>query len=278
MTVEKMMVVLRRCVKEDRISRFCPEPWEDYASPRKLELFTVLQRAETWLDTNDLLSVEIKEALTAEAAHHTCIRKIFFEAHNDWDEAIFCLKILCNTINGKSHGRCEHYTMWDDDGCGSTCKGTIRALMEKMLGTFTGSESRGYCAVMEKASFEDASAAERGKMAPNAQMANLKGSSGMARRLRGQAWPAVGLEAPPDLRQQQPDGGSQGQGRRCLRLQRHVGHALQRPLDHQRSHGAGRPSQVRAPAVPRDHAQRAAGTDAEAEGQGREGQRGADAA
>ena len=65
--------------------------------------------------------------------------------------------------------------MWDD-GCGSTCKGTIRALLEKMLGSFSGGESRGYCAVMEKASFEDASAAERGKMAPNAQMANLKGS------------------------------------------------------------------------------------------------------
>jgi hypothetical protein len=104
-----------------------------------------------------------------------CFRKIFFEAHGDWDEALFCLKILANTICAKSHGRCEHYTMWDE-GSGSTGKGTVRALLEKMLGTFTGSENRGYCAVMEKASFEDASATERGKLSPNAQMANINGS------------------------------------------------------------------------------------------------------
>ncbi len=174
-TLEAMYRVLRPSRKEDRISRCCPTTWKDYENPCKMELFNLLQRAEACLNDNDILDDDIRLELDAASKHHDCLRCVFFEAHGDWDEAIFCLKMLANTVNGKSYGRCEHYTMFDD-GCGSTSKGTIRELFEALLGTFTGSEQRGYCGVLSRACLQEAGKAEQGVLRPNEQMSNLKGS------------------------------------------------------------------------------------------------------
>jgi hypothetical protein len=124
LTVDDLMCVLRPSCKEDRISRSCPNAWKEYVSDHKMELFHVLREVEEHLDKEDLISEELKTKLHAQAQHHNCLRQIFYEAHNDWDEAIFCMKIMCNCVNGKSYGRCEHYTMWDE-GDGSTSKGLM---------------------------------------------------------------------------------------------------------------------------------------------------------
>jgi hypothetical protein len=124
LTVDDLMCVLRPSHKDDRISRTCPSAWKEYINDHKMELFHVLRRVEMYLDENDLISDELKAELNEQAKHHNCLRQIFYEAHSDWDEAIFCMKILCNCVNGKSYGRCEHYTMWDE-GHGSTSKGPM---------------------------------------------------------------------------------------------------------------------------------------------------------
>ena len=173
-TVESLTKVLRPARKEDRISRFCPTTWREYPSQRKLELFHLLQKVENHLHVDDLLNDELRDALTAEAAHHPCLRHFFYEAHNDWNEAIFTLKIMCNNVTGKSAGNVEHYTMMDE-GSGSTAKGTLRELFEAQLGVFTGGEHRGYTAVITKACLQE-NRGERGKMTPNEELSNMKGS------------------------------------------------------------------------------------------------------
>ena len=69
-TLEAMYRVLRPSRKEDRISRYCPATWKDYENPYKMEIFNLLQRAETCLNDNDILDNDIRLELDAASKHH----------------------------------------------------------------------------------------------------------------------------------------------------------------------------------------------------------------
>ena len=137
------------------------------ANPQRL-----LHKAERELDGADVLSDEIKLQLDTEALHHECLRKVFFEAFNDWDEAIGLLRGLCSAVNGSGNGNMEHWTL-KDDGIGSTGKGTFRALCETVLGTYTGGQQNGYCCVITHAALLPPSRGEVER--PSEQWSNLRG-------------------------------------------------------------------------------------------------------
>ena len=176
----RLMAPLRQSRKEDRISRHCPTGFVPYTSPHRWELVKVLQLIEDEFkaaekpddDAVVLLSEEIKEKLEEISEHHPCLRKIFYEAFNDWDEAIALLRAVMFAVIGRANQNMEHFTC-TDSGDGSTGKGTLRALVEAALGPYNGVEQRGYSSVM---SLDAVGVHKGGVERPQEQWANLRGS------------------------------------------------------------------------------------------------------
>lgn len=165
--------ILRASTKEDRISRSCPHEWKDYDNEHKWELFHLLDECEQWLDTHTLLSSDLEKKLNEQAKYHDALRTLFFEAHNDWNEALFSCKMFSNGVNGKRQGNSEHFTM-HDDGIGSSAKGTLRAAYEDAMGNNNGGAQRGYCGIMDIACLAHENI-QGGAPKPNEQLANCKG-------------------------------------------------------------------------------------------------------
>jgi hypothetical protein len=170
---------LRRLEMADRCSRSCGNPWRDYDNPRKWDLLALLLEAEIKhkegeLDENKSrrLSTDIKNKLNTKAQYHPSLLKIFFEAHNCWDETLYQIKMLVNPVNGKNHSHMEHYTMADDEE-GSTGKGTARALVERSLGVHTGTKQRGYVSIIKHDALEEQ--AKGSGERPSEQWANMRG-------------------------------------------------------------------------------------------------------
>jgi phage/plasmid-associated DNA primase len=94
------------------------------------------------------------------------VQKCFFEAHNDWDSALYQLRLIFEPCAGIS-GRVQIATM-KDDGQGATAKGTLRQLADSCLGLFNGESCRGYSCVIKQETLR-VSKEEK----PSEQMANL---------------------------------------------------------------------------------------------------------
>jgi len=141
-----MMLPLRESCKINRISRSTGSTFSEYVHPKRLDLVRAIVAAMGFLCTHDVLDEATTTLLTDAAADHDMLRKLFYEAHNDWDSAIMQLRLLLEPC-AKMGGKCELVT-YKDDGSGSTAKGTTRAMMDVMLGVYNGAEKRGYSCVL----------------------------------------------------------------------------------------------------------------------------------
>jgi len=78
---------LRLSTKDDRISRTTKHPFVEYDSVHRLALARIIQTTCLELDMNDGLSEETKAQWDEVLRHHECLRRVFYEAHRDHDEA-----------------------------------------------------------------------------------------------------------------------------------------------------------------------------------------------
>jgi hypothetical protein len=163
---------VRHSVITDRTTRSVPRVFEEYEGKGKLDLARAIQGAMVELSKADLkeesyeLSTEARNALELASEGHNMIRKIFFQAHNDWDSAMMQLRLVFEPLQAKSN-LCQTVSFLDE-GSGSTAKGTVRALIEACLGAYAGEKQLGYCSTLTVESL-----AQKKCEGPTEQKANL---------------------------------------------------------------------------------------------------------
>jgi len=162
---------VRLSSKDDRISRFVNKEFTEYQSPRRVHLARLIQRSCLELSTQDVMSAETKALWDEEVKHHTALRRVFYEAHDDHDDSFFHMRLVFENACGKGQIRME-VSSWYDDGEGSTGKGTCRKLIDESCGIYTGGEQRGYCCVMTHHAIAPD---HRGGEKPKEQWANMEG-------------------------------------------------------------------------------------------------------
>ncbi len=157
---------------DDRTSRSVPREFEEYHSPHKLELARAIRSALRELAEADPseevveLSEGAKKVLEAAAERHPMIRRIFYEAHLDWDSALMQLRLVFEPIH--CPGSLCQTVSFIDDGSGSTSKGTVRELVESCVGVHNGKEQIGYSCTLNVEAL-----ANKKAEAPSEQKANL---------------------------------------------------------------------------------------------------------
>ena len=98
--------------------------------------------------------------------HHPMTRHIFYEAHLNWDSALMQLRLVFDPLH--CPGALCQTASFVDDGSGSTCKGTVRELVETCIGVHNGKEQAGYSCTMTVETL-----ATKKAEAPSEQKANL---------------------------------------------------------------------------------------------------------
>eukprot|EP00929_Paragymnodinium_shiwhaense_P019277 TRINITY_DN13209_c0_g1_i3.p1 TRINITY_DN13209_c0_g1~~TRINITY_DN13209_c0_g1_i3.p1 ORF type:complete len:1103 (+),score=298.55 TRINITY_DN13209_c0_g1_i3:203-3310(+) len=162
---------LTSCVRlstaDDRIARHTGNMFTEYENGNKFELARALRKAMLHLEDNDTLDDACIAALDAVAQHHTMLRKVFYEAHRDWDSAIYQLRCVFEPVACRP---IQQIASFVDSGEGSTAKGTVRELCEASLGVHTagGNNSMGYCCIVTPEAIK-----QRTQEAPSEVIANL---------------------------------------------------------------------------------------------------------
>jgi hypothetical protein len=112
------------------------------------------------------LSEAAKEQIAAAVEHHPMCKHIFYEAHMNWDSALMQMRLVFEPLH--SPGSLCQTASFVDDGSGSTCKGTVRELVEACIGVHNGKEQVGYSCTMTVETLSTKKAE-----APSEQKANL---------------------------------------------------------------------------------------------------------
>lgn len=163
---------LRNATAQDRNTRFIRRPYTDYVSEHRLSLLKLINETCVYLDTEDVLSDDLKTKWDDELKHHEGLRRVLYEAHKDHDTFVYQMRIIFENAAAKTGGRME-YSTWRDDGDGSTGKGTARSWIEASCGIFDGKDSRGYVGIL---SVNTLMHRREGGEKPAEQLANLEGS------------------------------------------------------------------------------------------------------
>jgi hypothetical protein len=117
-------------------------------------------------DEHAELSAEAVSALELASVHHPMVRKVFYEAHNDWNSALMQMRLVFEPL--QANGNLCQTVSFIDEGSGSTAKGTVRALVDTCLGQFNGDKQLGYSSTLNVESL----ASKKGE-GPTEQKANL---------------------------------------------------------------------------------------------------------
>ena len=168
--LNRIMSPVRDSTVHDRCTRHTGRELFLAESPLCVDLARALKLVADDLTIDDIITDETKEKLDALLPAFKCLCKVFYEAHCDWDKAIWNVRAFVDNITGMSKRRQQVYTM-ADGGEGSTAKGLQRALNEKALGTNNGDSQRGYVAVLTQGAIMNICKKE----APSEQTANLDG-------------------------------------------------------------------------------------------------------
>ena len=161
-----MNLPLRKSLMSDRLSRSVPRCYEAFRNPIRFDAARAICMAMKSLKESDVLSEEAKTELSRVSEHMPMLKKIFHDAHLDWDSAFYQLRLVLEPC-GNVPQRVQIATFMDD-GEGSTCKGTLRELCDSCLGVFTGEGQLGYCAVIK----QETIILKKGE-SPSEQLSNL---------------------------------------------------------------------------------------------------------